>query len=115
LLPVVVWLHGGSFQYESGDVYSPSKFLDHDVVFVSLNFRLGVLGFLQMVDEVDNVETTTISQGNLGLKDQSLALAWVKKNIASFGGNPNSVTLLGVNSGAVSAHLHMLSPMSEGN
>jgi carboxylesterase type B len=52
--------------------------------------------------------------GNFGLKDQVMAMKWVKKNIAAFGGDPDKVTLMGDNAGAASAHLHMMSPLSKG-
>lgn len=78
-----------------------------NVVLVTFNYRLGALGFLNTGDGK--------IQGNMGLKDQVLALKWVQTNIAAFSGDVNAVTLFGTNSGAVSAHLHMISPMSEGN
>lgn len=77
-----------------------------DVVLVTVQFRLGVFGFLAL----ENSEIP----GNAGLKDQNLALKWVKRNIRRFGGDPYRVTLAGVSSGAHSVTAHMLSPMSDG-
>lgn len=70
-------------------------------------FFLLFLGFLSTEDEV--------LPGNLGLKDQQIALRWVQKNIMYFGGDPKKVTLFGESAGAASAHMHMLIPSSEGN
>ncbi|RZC33123.1 venom carboxylesterase-6-like [Asbolus verrucosus] len=106
-LDVIVHIHGGAFMSGSGHYYShPEYLMDEDVVFVSFNYRLGILGFLSTEDDV--------VPGNNGMKDQVLALKWVQKYITFFGGNPDSVTLTGVSSGACSVHLHYLSPMSDG-
>lgn len=81
-LCVVQYFLGG-FMCGSGirsKFYEPGYFLDHDVIFVSINYRLGPLGFLSTEDE--------ICSGNFGLKDQVLALKWVKQNIGRFGGDP---------------------------
>ncbi|XP_065219707.1 juvenile hormone esterase-like [Planococcus citri] len=104
--PVMVNIHGGGFQYGSGDHYDPHYFMDFDVVFVTLNYRLGVFGFFGMNDDVIS--------GNFGLKDQSLALQWIKENISLFGGDPNNVTLMGESAGAASVHAHLFSPLSKG-
>ena len=80
--------------------------MDRNVVVVTINYRLGPLGFLSMgTEEVP---------GNAGLRDQSLALKWVNQNIAKFGGNPDLVTIFGESAGALSVSLHLLSPLSEG-
>ncbi|XP_073999712.1 esterase FE4-like [Rhodnius prolixus] len=107
LLPVMVYFHGGGFAEGSGEVdRSPEFFMDHDIVMVMPNFRLGPLGFLSMEDD--------ILAGNMGMKDQVMALLWVKNNIANFGGDPNQVTLIGESAGGASVHYHMYSPMSRG-
>ncbi|RZB84954.1 COesterase and/or Abhydrolase 3 domain containing protein, partial [Asbolus verrucosus] len=106
-LEVIVHIHGGAYMYGSGHSYThPQFFMDHDVIFVTFNYRVGILGFLSTEDDV--------VPGNNGLKDQVLALKWVQKNIASFGGNPGSVTLTGLSAGGSSVHLHYFSDMSKG-
>ncbi|KAL7286277.1 hypothetical protein TKK_0019453 [Trichogramma kaykai] len=104
--PVIFYIHGGSFQMGSIDHDEEKYLIDHDVVYVHANYRLGVLGFLSTEDDV--------VAGNMGLKDQSLALRWVKENIAAFGGDPERITLIGHSAGAASVHYHYLSPMSAG-
>ncbi|GFG30819.1 hypothetical protein Cfor_10881 [Coptotermes formosanus] len=105
---VFVVLHDGGFSHGSGDIanYGPDYLLDHDVVMVTCNYRLGALGFLATGDES--------ASGNYGLKDQVNVLRWVRRNINSFSGNPNSVTLFGAGAGAASVHYHMLSGLSRG-
>lgn len=108
-LPVVVFIYGGGFQWgDSGLlVYDAANFVAlSDVVFVSFNHRLSLLGFLSV--------GTPALPGNVGFWDQLLALKWVQKNIANFGGNPNDVTLGGHSAGAISAGLHAVSPFSKG-
>lgn len=107
LLPVLIWIHGGNFQTESGGDYGVAKLMEHDIVVVTFNYRIGILGFLNSEDGVYN--------GNQGLKDQTLLLKWVQKNIHHYGGNPDKVTLAGSNAGGVSVHLHLLSNFSQGN
>lgn len=91
LKPVMVWIHGGGFMGGSSktDVYGPDYLLQKNVVIVSFNYRLGVIGFLSLSDPELNVP------GNTGLKDQVFALKWVQKNISKFGGDPGNVTLFG--------------------
>ncbi|CAN8013701.1 unnamed protein product [Ixodes persulcatus] len=108
-LPVVVFLYGGAFQW--GDsalfLYDPANFVAlSNVVYVTLNYRLGVLGFLS--------SGTETLPGNYGLWDQNLALKWVQRNVGRFGGNPNDVTLNGFSAGAISAGLQAISPHSRG-
>ncbi|RZB39767.1 venom carboxylesterase-6-like [Asbolus verrucosus] len=106
-LDVIIHIHGGAFMYGSGHKYAkPQLLMDRDIIFVTFNYRLGIFGFLSTEDEV--------VPGNNGLKDQVLALKWVQKNIASFGGNPDSVTLTGLSAGGSSVHLHYFSEMSKG-
>lgn len=106
-LPVLVHIHGGAFMWGHGNSYtSPLFLMDHNVIFVTFNYRLGVLGFLSTEDDV--------VPGNMGLKDQVLALKWVQKNIKSFGGNSDSVTLFGLSAGGGSTHIHYFSDMSKG-
>ncbi|KAJ9588457.1 hypothetical protein L9F63_018190, partial [Diploptera punctata] len=108
LKPVMVWIHGGAFIMGSGNrnLAGPHYLIDEDVVVVTINYRLGAFGFLNLdIEEVP---------GNAGLKDQVLALKWVQENILEFGGNPNKVTIVGESAGGASVHLHILSPMSTG-
>ncbi|MCG3750679.1 carboxylesterase family protein [Amycolatopsis sp. Poz14] len=94
--PVLVWLHGGGFLSGGGTLpwYDGGRLAaDGDVVVVSVNYRLGAFGYL-VCDGV--------SEGNLGLADQALALEWVRDNIAAFGGDPGNVTLFGQSAGALS-------------
>ncbi|XP_021945977.1 venom carboxylesterase-6 isoform X2 [Folsomia candida] len=105
LLPVLVWIHGGGFVSGGSALYSPKYFMDHNVVVVSMNYRLGPLGFLNTGE--------SIVSGNMGLKDQRLALRWVQDNIAEFGGNPNMVSLFGESAGAASVHSHIISRSSK--
>lgn len=92
--------HGGYTQY------SPEHFLDHDIVLVTGNYRLGPLGFLSTEDEN--------SSGNFGLKDQMTILEWVQKNIEKFHGDGHSVTIFGESAGGASVNYHMISPISRG-
>nr|ATJ44551.1 acetate esterase 7 [Helicoverpa assulta] len=107
-LPVMVWIHGGGFIWGSGndDWYGPEFLIRHGIVLVTFNYRLEALGFLCL----DTKEVP----GNAGMKDQVAALRWVKNNIASFGGNPDDVTIFGESAGAGSVAYHLISPMSKG-
>ncbi|XP_065369326.1 acetylcholinesterase-like [Calliphora vicina] len=102
-LPVMVWIHGGGFWFGNGnsDYHLPLSLLQEDVIVVTLNYRLGALGFLCLPEEG--------IWGNAGLKDQRLALQWVQDNIQTFNGDPNNVTLFGESAGAAAVHLHALS------
>lgn len=107
-LPVMVFFHGGGFMCGSGikPFYGPDYLLEHDVVYIGANFRLGPLGFLSTGQED--------SWGNFGLKDQVQVLRWIKENIAAFGGNPDSVTIFGESAGGASVSYHMQSELSKG-
>ncbi|KAL0274234.1 UNVERIFIED_CONTAM: hypothetical protein PYX00_006708 [Menopon gallinae] len=107
-LPVMVFIHGGAFVGGSSStkMYAPDFVVDTGVILVTLNYRLGALGFLSM--------QTPEVPGNAGLKDQALALKWVKENIRCFGGDPMRVTVFGESAGAASIHYHMLSKRSKG-
>ncbi|KAK4880602.1 hypothetical protein RN001_008748 [Aquatica leii] len=106
LLPVIFYIHGGGFVKGNANpsFWGPDLLLDKDVVFVTLNYRLGALGFLSTGDSV--------VPGNNGLKDQSLGLKWVKNNIEQFGGNPEKITVAGQSAGGASVYFHLLSPLS---
>ncbi|XP_050490850.1 esterase E4-like [Bombus huntii] len=106
-LPVLVFFHPGGFYQSSAQSfnYGPEYLLDHDIVLVTVNYRLATLGFIATGD--------SLAPGNLGLKDQVIALRWIQRNIVAFGGDPNSVTISGCSVGGLSTFLHMLSPMSK--
>lgn len=103
-LPVMVWIHGGAFVFgNGGGEYDPTRLVAEDVIVVTLNYRLGNLGFLAHPDLEDDA-------GNFALMDQQQALRWVKQNIAEFGGNPDNVTLFGESAGGHSVMSHIVSP-----
>ena len=104
--PVIFWIHGGAYQYGAGSRFGPKYLIDYNVILITVNYRLGVLGFLSTEDK--------IVPGNMGLKDQNTALQWVQRNIEYFGGDPNKVTITGLSAGGSSVHYHYLSPMSVG-
>lgn len=106
LKPVIAYIHGGAFQLGSSSDHQPHLMMERDVVLVTTNYRVGAFGFLSLGTEK--------IPGNAGLKDQVLALKWIQRNIASFGGDPTKVTLMGNSAGAYSVTAHMVSPMSSG-
>ncbi|CAH1119274.1 unnamed protein product [Phaedon cochleariae] len=93
-LPVMVWIYGGAFLGGSADFsdHAPDHLLDEDVIVVSFHYRVGVFGFLSTGDSV--------VPGNNGIKDQILALKWIKANIRNFGGDPEKITVFGQSAGA---------------
>jgi len=107
--PVLVWLHGGAFRLGSGSVpfYDGTRFAKDGVVLVTLNYRLGRLGFFAHPALGDDV-------GNFALEDQIAALEWVRDNIAAFGGNPAQVTIAGQSAGGASALFLLTSPRAKG-
>jgi carboxylesterase type B len=108
-LPVMVWIHGGANIRGSGGqfFYGPQYLADHgDILIVTLNYRLGAFGFLSL--------ETAKAAGNLALKDQSLALRWIQRNIAAFGGDPDDVTLFGESAGSFAVMHQLVSPWSAG-
>src|SRR5580704_9560015 len=113
-LPVMVWLHGGSNTVGSGaqSTYDGVSLTRHGVLLVTLNYRLGVMGFFSHPELT--AESPHHSSGNYGLLDQLAALTWVKQNIAQFGGDPNNVTLFGESAGAIDAAQLMTSPLAAG-
>ena len=105
--PVLVFFHPGGYYSFSGQsfYFGPQYLMDKDIVLVTVNYRLGTLGFISTGD--------SLAPGNLGLKDQVVALRWIQRNIAAFGGDRNAVTISGYSVGGLSAMLHMVSPMSK--
>ena len=111
-LPVMVWLHGGSFVYGSGSqqAYNSPELARRGVVLVTLNYRLGRLGFFAH----PAVQEEGHRLANFGLLDQVAALEWVQDNIAEFGGDPDNVTVFGESAGAISVNALMASPAADG-
>jgi para-nitrobenzyl esterase len=108
-LPVVVWLHGGGFTSGAGSQYGAAQLATAgDVVVVTVNYRLGALGFLSS----PALDAEGYPSGNYGLADQVAALEWVQRNAARFGGDPRNVTLAGQSSGARSVCAQLASPRS---
>jgi para-nitrobenzyl esterase len=113
-LPVMVWIHGGGFRQGHGGfwAYDGSALARRGIVVVTFNYRLGPFGFL--AHPALTAESEQASSGNYGLLDQIAVLAWVRDNIAVFGGDPERVTIFGESAGARSVHLLTVSPLAEG-
>ncbi len=110
-LPVLVFIHGGNFiqGYGGGLLYDGEKFArDYGVVFISIQYRLGALGFLYSGDGAGQFG------GNFGLLDQQLALKWAQANVGAFGGAADQVTLFGQSAGGASVASHLVMPTSAG-
>uniref|UniRef100_A0A2A4J4X2 Carboxylic ester hydrolase n=1 Tax=Heliothis virescens TaxID=7102 RepID=A0A2A4J4X2_HELVI len=106
-LPVLVYIHGGAFIFGYGNVNKATQLMKtQDFIFVTFNYRLGIHGFLCL--------GTEDAPGNAGMKDQVALLQWVQENIASFGGNPDEVTIAGSSAGGISVDLLMLSKSGTG-
>lgn len=106
-LPVMVWIHGGGLMTGMASMYDGSLLtVNEDLVVVTIQYRLGVLGFFSTGDEH--------ARGNWGYLDQVAALRWVQQNIAHFGGNPDRVTIFGESAGGTCVSTHVVSPMSQG-
>ncbi|XP_068250011.1 venom carboxylesterase-6-like [Palaemon carinicauda] len=105
-LPIMVFIHGGGFFAGSSNEYAPHVMMNHDIVLVTIQYRLGMLGFLSTEDKE--------APGNYGLRDQTMALSWVQTNAHLFGGDPVGITLFGESAGAASVHFQILSPRAVG-
>ncbi|CAH0397388.1 unnamed protein product [Chilo suppressalis] len=103
-LPVLVWIHGGGYRSGSAGRYlfGPKFIVRHDVILITMNYRLGAYGFMSL--------DTPENPGNEGLKDQLIALKWIKKNVEAFGGDSDKITLFGESAGGRSVDFHLLSP-----
>jgi para-nitrobenzyl esterase len=112
-LPVMVWIHGGSFLSGSGSspLYDGAQLAAHGVVVVTINYRLGPFGFF--AHPLLTAESPHHSSGNYGLLDQRAALLWVRHNVAKLGGDPLSVTVFGESAGAASIIDHLVSPLGD--
>jgi para-nitrobenzyl esterase len=109
-LPVMVWFHGGGFSVGESDDYDPDKWVARGRIVVTLNYRLGFLGFL----ETTGLSREAHAQVNYGILDQRAALQWVRTNISAFGGDPKNTTILGQSAGGASVVTHVVSPGSAG-
>lgn len=111
--PVVVWIHGGGFTTGSGSVpiYDGEAMARKGVVFVSINYRLGIFGFFSHPELTR--ESSVNASGNYGLMDQIAALKWVKNNIAAFGGDPKNITIAGQSAGSASVVFLVASPLAK--
>ncbi len=112
--PVMVWIHGGTLIWGSGHsaLYNGQRFAARGVVLVSINYRLGVFGYLAHPDL--SRESPDGVSGNYGLLDQIAALKWVRDNIAAFGGDAHNVTIFGESAGALSVEYLLASPPARG-
>jgi para-nitrobenzyl esterase len=112
--PVMVWIHGGALTRGAGsnEVYNGANLAKKGVVLVTVNYRLGPLGYLAH-PELTNEEPRGVS-GNYGVLDQIASLRWVQTNIAQFGGDPNNVTIFGESAGSWSVHALVGTPLAKG-
>jgi para-nitrobenzyl esterase len=113
LKPVMVWIHGGALVTGESDDYNATRLVDQgDVVVVTINYRLGTLGF--MAHPALTAESPDHASGNYGLLDQQEALRWVQRNILLFGGDPFLVTIFGESAGGLSVHSQLAAASSRG-
>src|SRR6185312_12984801 len=112
--PVIVWIYGGGLIFGSTwePYYDGSHFAAHGVVFVSMNYRLGALGWLAL--PALSAESPHGVSGNYGLLEQIAALRWIRRNIAQFGGDPDNVTIMGESAGGLSVAYLLASPLARG-
>ena len=111
-LPVMVWIHGGALVRGGASLYPGGELAVQGVVIVSMNYRLGRLGFF--AHPALAVEAPGDLRGNYGYMDQLAVLQWVQRNIGAFGGDPRSVTIFGESAGGGSVLVHLTSPLSRG-
>ncbi len=113
-LPVMFWMHGGANLggSGSGSLYNDGTLPEHGVILVTINYRLGILGFF--AHPALTRESPHQASGNYGLMDQILALRWVRDNIARFGGDPNNITVFGQSAGSMDSGMLMASPLARG-
>jgi para-nitrobenzyl esterase len=110
--PVLFWIHGGALLVGGSAGYDPSRLVAKGVVVVTINYRIGMLGFL--AHTALSAESPEHASGDYGLMDQQAALAWVQRNIAHFGGDPDNVTIFGESAGGLSVHSQLASPLAAG-
>ncbi|MET0332944.1 MAG: carboxylesterase family protein [Rhizobacter sp.] len=109
--PVFVWIHGGAFYLGLSDGYDATKLVNQGLVVVTINYRLGALGFMSHSELTTEQGGTS---GNYGLMDQQAALRWVRANIANFSGNRDNITIAGESAGGFSVHSHVASAGAAG-
>lgn len=120
--PVMVWIHGGALVVGESDDYNPQSLVAQGVVVVTINYRLGALGFLahpalstEGADpDNDGDQEHSPGSGNYGIMDQQLALHWVRRNITGFGGDPENITVFGESAGGLSTFSNLVSPRAQG-
>lgn len=112
--PVAFWIHGGAFDHGFGSEmeFDGEKYASHDIILVTINYRVGVFGFY--ADPALTKENNFRTTGNYGLLDQIMALRWVHDNIANFHGDPNRITVFGQSAGAMSVQALVSSPLTKG-
>ncbi len=110
--PVMVWIHGGALAVGESNEYDASKLVQRGVIVVTINYRLGALGFL--AHPALTGEFPDGISGNYGFQDQQAALKWVRRNIRAFGGNPEKVTVFGESAGGLSTFVNLVSPTARG-
>jgi para-nitrobenzyl esterase len=112
-LPVMFWIHGGANEggTASSALYKDGTLVNHGVILVTVNYRLGIFGFLAHPELT--TESAHHASGNYGLMDQVLALHWVRDNIAKFGGDVNNITVFGQSAGAMDTSMLMTSPLAK--
>jgi para-nitrobenzyl esterase len=108
----MVWIHGGAFTVGESDDYIPTRLVQRGVIVVSINYRLGALGFL--AHPALSAESADHISGNYGIMDEQFALKWIRRNIAAFGGNPHNVTIFGESAGGLSVFSQLASPRAAG-
>ncbi len=111
-LPVMVWIYGGALVHGQTSLYPADALAKQGVIVVSMNYRLGRLGFFAHPALI--AETPHELHGNYGYMDQRAALQWVQRNIEAFGGDPKAVTIFGESAGGGSVLVHLTSPLSRG-
>lgn len=113
-LPVMFWIHGGANEggTASSALYKDGTLVNHGVILVTVNYRLGIFGFFAHPELT--AESSRHASGNYGLMDQILALQWVRDNIAAFGGDVNNITVFGQSAGAMDTGMLMTSPLAKG-
>ena len=110
--PVMVWIHGGALVVGESNEFDATKLVQRGVVVVTINYRLGALGFL--AHPALTGESPDHASGNYGIQDQQAALKWVRRNISAFGGNPEKVTVFGESAGGLSTFVNLVSPTANG-